>query len=472
MSRGKLFVAGRSAALPPNQHWWRCLQRVQRGGPLAHLPKAIVLLILLSAPTYAETLRDALAMAYRTSPVLHGQQALQRATAEGEVQARSGLLPQVSLDASAGYIREPYDTVNYAAGTVDSNDTAANLTVSQNLYSFGRIGSAVRAALARSAAGQQGVRVTEQQLFQAAIGAYMDVLRDSEILAIRKADLDTLTRQVANTTSRFNLGADVTRTDVAQAQTQQDAARAALAAAQAQLDASRAEYADVIGAPPGSLAPPASLPALPHNLRDALNRAEAASPTIAQSKLAARASEDDIATARDAELPSIGVQASVGVIGPASPFHTGAYQQVASAEVTVTQPLYSGGLFASQMRAAQDRNEADRQFAESADRTARQSVLTAWSATQAGITATSADVAQQQAARVALKGYQTEYGYGLRSTLDVLIADENLRAAEVALAVSRHDTLIAEASLLAATGDLRIGTLMQLPDAPTPHARR
>jgi outer membrane protein len=79
---------------------------------------------------------------------------------------------------------------------------------------------------------------------------------------------------------------------------------------------------------------------------------------------------------------------------------------------------------------------------------------------------------QQQAARVALKGYQTEYGYGLRSTLDVLIADENLRAAEVALAVSRHDTLIAEASLLAATGDLRIGTLMQLPDAPTPHARR
>jgi hypothetical protein len=146
--------------MPPNQHWGRCLQGVL--GPLAYLPKAIVLLMLLSAPAYAETLREALAMAYRTSPVLHGQQALQRATAEGAVQARSALLPQVSLDASAGYIREPYDTVNYAAGTVDSNDTAANLTVSQNLYSFGRIGSAVRAALARAAAGEQGVRVTER----------------------------------------------------------------------------------------------------------------------------------------------------------------------------------------------------------------------------------------------------------------------------------------------------------------------
>jgi len=53
-----------------------------------------------------------------------------------------------------------------------------------------------------------------------------------------------------------------------------------------------------------------------------------------------------------------------------------------------------------------------------------------------------------------LKGYQLEYGYGLRSTLDVLIADENLRAAQVSLAESRHDTIVAEASLLAVTGGL------------------
>ena len=409
---------------------------------------------------HAETLRDAIAQAYRTSPTLHGQQAQQRAIEEGAVQARSGWLPQLGVSASAGYVREPYNSVDYAAGTVDSNDTQAALTLTQPLYSGGRVAGAVHAADARAQAGRQGLRETEAQLFQSVIGAYTDMLRDTSILAVRHADLDTLRRQVANTTSRYQLGAGVTRTDVAQAETQQDAAVAALAAAQSQLDASRAEYTAIIGATPGDLADPTGLPGLPHSLNEALNRAQAANPLLAQSQLTARASEADIATARAAELPSVGVQASVGYIGPAAPFHTGDYQRTASALITVTQPIYSGGLFASQVRQAQDRNEADRQTADATERQAIQSVLTAWSQVQAGLTATTANQSQVAAAQIALKGYQAEYAYGLRSTLDVLIADENLRSAQVNLAESRHDTLIAEAALLAATGDLQLRTLL------------
>jgi outer membrane protein len=419
------------------------------------------LLLVLPLAARAETLQQALMLAYRTSPLLHGQQALQRATEENTVQAEAGWKPQISLNASGGYSREPCDTVNYAQGTVDTNDTQATLNVNQPLYTGGRVASAVRAAEARAQSGQQGLRVTEEQLFQAAIGAYMDVLRDSEILDIRRADLETLRRQVANTTSRFNLGTGVTRTDVTQAETQQDAAEAALAAAQAQLDASRAEYADVIGAPPGTLTDPGSLPGLPASVHEALKRAQAANPALAQSQLAARASDADIANARAGAMPSVGVQASVGEIGPASPFHTGQYQEVASALITVTQPIYTGGLVASQVRQAEDRHEADSQAAEAAERTAAQNVLTAWSATQAGLTSIRANQAQVAAAQTALRGYQAEYGYGLRSTLDVLIADENLRAAQVGLAESRHDTLVAEAALLAATGDLQLRGLLR-----------
>ena len=58
------------------------------------------------------------------------------------------------------------------------------------------------------------------------------------------------------------------------------------------------------------------------------------------------------------------------------------------------------------------------------------------------------------AAELALKGVRAEYAFGLRSTLDILVADESLRGAQLALARSRSDTLIAQAALLRATGRL------------------
>jgi outer membrane protein len=47
---------------------------------------------------------------------------------------------------------------------------------------------------------------------------------------------------------------------------------------------------------------------------------------------------------------------------------------------------------------------------------------------------------------------RAEYAFGLRSTLDILVADESLRAAQLALARNRSDLVIAQAALLHATG--------------------
>ncbi len=417
--------------------------------------------LLCAASARAETLRDAIATAYRTSPVLHGQQALQRATAENAVQARAGWRPTIAINGSGGYQRLPYDTLNFSYGAVDSNQAQAALAVTQPLYTGGRVSSAVRATDARTQAGLAGLHATEETVFQSVIGAYMDVLRDTTILGIRKADLQTLARQVSNTAARFRLGTGVTRTDVAQAKAQQQAAQAALLAAEAQLAASRANYIAIVGAAPIDLTDPGNLPDLPKTLHMALDRAAVADPLVAQSRLAALASAEDIASARAATMPSVELQASIGSIGPASPLHTGQYQSQASAIISVTVPIYQGGLIASQIRQAKDKNEAAEDAANNTTRQEVQIVMTAWSATQAGLAAIKANSAQVASATMALRGYQAEYGYGLRSTLDVLIADENLRAAQISLAQSRDDTLVAEAQLLAATGDLRFGTLMQ-----------
>jgi outer membrane protein len=73
---------------------------------------------------------------------------------------------------------------------------------------------------------------------------------------------------------------------------------------------------------------------------------------------------------------------------------------------------------------------------------------------------TAANLAQAKAAEDTLRGIQAEYGYGLRTTFDVLVADQNLRSAQVALAFSRHDTYVAEAAVLSAAGRLEAATLL------------
>ena len=65
---------------------------------------------------------------------------------------------------------------------------------------------------------------------------------------------------------------------------------------------------------------------------------------------------------------------------------------------------------------------------------------------------------------------QAEYGFGLRTTLDVLIVDDNLRAAQFSLAQSRHDVTLAEAAFLQADGRLQITYLVS--DQPAYEPRK
>jgi outer membrane protein len=59
---------------------------------------------------------------------------------------------------------------------------------------------------------------------------------------------------------------------------------------------------------------------------------------------------------------------------------------------------------------------------------------------------------QVRAASVAFEGVQAEFQVGLRTTLDVLNAQQELRNAELLLINSRRDAYVAEASVLASMG--------------------
>lgn len=439
---------------------------------MRHSSLFVLALLVASTATFpaiadAQTLQEALALAYQSNPTLRGEQANQRAITENSAQARSGWRPTVQVNLNAAYQQGPY-TGAFALGSYTSNSAEGYVSAQQTLYSFGHVANQVRAADARSRAEQHQLRLVEAQVFTNAITAYMNVLRDRNILDVRRADLDMLTRQVQLTTSRYNLGGQpseqVTRTDVEQAETRRRSAEVAVTQAQATLAASVAQFRAVIGADPDELTMPASLPGLPATLDQALRTALALNPQLIQTQETKKATSADIDTARSQWGPQIQVQGTFGTIGPASPFRGGQYGEEVTGLVQLVQPIYNGDLYNSQIRQARNRDEQARESVELARRTALQDVATNWHAVENGLEAIRAGTAEVRSGETSLKGYQIEYGYGLRSTTDVLYADQNLRSAQVELASSRHDTIVAEAALLAAMGRLQSGDL--LPNLP------
>jgi len=444
---------------------------MNRARPLSRTFRAALSALAIAAassPCVAETLQDALALAYQSNPVLLGQRYQQQALDETYVQAKSGLAPTASLTAQGQFARGP-NSSEFNQGFSNTNYGAPSLNITQPLYTGGRTTWALRAAEASVAAGREDLRSVESQVLLSAIQGYVDVLRDQQVLQIRQADMTTLDHQVAESSAKYDLG-QVTKTDVAQARAQLESARASLAAAQAQLQISRAEYQAAVGQPPGALVDPTDLPGMPKSVDEAFDLAAASNPLLLQSQLKEKASHDQIGAAKSAYHPTVALQGSVGVIGPISPMDTRAYGPNESASLTVTLPLLTAGIAASQVRQAVAQNSSDMETLEATRRQVVQTVSQAWSQLLAGQIGVTAGQAQVQAAETALKGSQAEYGYGLRTTLDVLIADENLRAAQLSLAQSRHDAFLAAAGVLMVCGRLEIRSL--IPAEPTYDPKR
>jgi outer membrane protein len=450
--------------------------------------------LALGAAARAETLAEAIALAYGTNPQLQAARASQRALDETYVQARAGWGPTVGLVGQAYWQHTAFGreassvlaatggspslggagatstgsavtstgTTTEGAEPSDLNYGYAALSVSQPLYTGGKVAAEVSAAEAAVRAGRQSLRATEASVLAAVITAYQDVLRDTAILRIREEAVRVLGAQSDEASAKFKVG-QANRVDVCQAGAQRAAADALVASARADLAVSRAEYVAAVGQSPADLAEAPDLPGLPATVDAAFDAAEAGSPALLQAQLTETASRARVAAARANLRPTVTAQASYGAEGTLQPFASRDFDRVATGEVIFTQPIFTGGLNGSLVRQALAQNGADRVSIETTRRGVVQQVSQAW-ATLAGARASLAsDLTGLKAAQTAFDGIREEYRVGLTTTLDVLIQQQTLESAELSVASARHDAYLAQANLLSAMGrleaqDLAAGT--------------
>ena len=408
----------------------------------------------------AEDLAEAISLAYETNPALVSQRAQLQATDEGYVQAEAGFRPTVSLQAGASYSRSPQSSLFGGQVLTEANTGSAALSVTQPLYTGGRTTAEVRAAEAQIRAGREQLRSVEANVTFAVIQAYCDVLRDRAALAIQKEGFKILLDAVNEIRARFEAGA-ITVTDKFQAETQLESTRAQLESAQAQLEISTAEYVTAVGRSPGDLTPPPTLPALPADVGTAFDIADRESPTIRQAQFTEAADRAQVQEAQASGRPTVSLSGQFGYIGSVVPLSQHDYLRNVGVTATISQPLFSGGLIASQVRQAAAQDTSARVQVEVARRNMIQAVSQAWSQRRAAHANTVSDAAAVMAAQATFDGMRVEYRAGLRTTLEVLIAQETLTGAEIALAAARHDEYVAEASLLGAVGRLEPRIVLQ-----------
>ncbi len=441
-----------------------------RGALLSYVVIGVLASTVGLAPlARAESLADAIALAYQTNPTLQSERAQLRGIDETYVQARAGFGPTVQVQATGTYTQQKLGKSNEAvqrAGNPDApkfigqNSGDANLIVEQPLYTGGRTEAEVKSAEARIRAGREALRATEANVTLAVIQAYTDILRDQQSLDVRRTSVQELAEQLREIQARRRAG-EVTLTDEAQAQAQLASEHALYATAQGQLEFDRTAYTTVVGRNPGELPAEPALPNLPQTVDQAFDTAEASSPDLYQAQWTELQSRDQVVAARAADRPTISLRASYGYDGSLSPFEGRNYNRALTGEAVITQPIFTSGLNGSLIRQAIDQNTSDRINIETARRAMIQSVANAWNQRSTAQANVDAQTAQVRAAQVAFEGMKIEYRAGLRSTLDVLVAEETLRDAELALIAAHHDTYVAGAAVLRYIGRLDASDLLQ-----------
>ena len=278
--------------------------------------------------------------------------------------------------------------------------------------------------------GREALRNTGQGVLLDAVTAYTNVLANQSLVEAQRINVTFLRETLATTKKRLE-GGDVTPTDVAQAEARLSRGLADLNAAEVGLAISQALYAQVIGAPPGRLVPPASIDRL-------LPRTREEAIAIAR-KDASRHSGRDVRyrygpvrhqDRREQPVAAASVQAGVSrnrntdtTLGA-----NGHRQRLDPGQANV--PIYDGGLAASQIRQAKETGDAEPASCWSSSATQTQTaVVSAWVAYEGAKIALSAAESRRSAPPPSHSpGVQKEAQAGQRTTLDVLNSQQDLMA--------------------------------------------
>ncbi|CAA7617302.1 Outer membrane protein [Candidatus Terasakiella magnetica] len=408
-----------------------------------------VLAVDAAQPAYAETLEEVLASTYSSNPTLAARRARVRSIDEGVPQALSNWRPTVSLTGSVG--RGSYSNNTLSRFSMVRTPKTSALTITQPLFRGGRTVAATSQADNTVLAERAQLSATEASILLSAATAYLNVVRDEQVVKLSINNEQVLRKQLEATQERFKVG-EITRTDVSQAEARLARATADRVAAEGTLQSSRANYVNNVGQPPEKLQEPDMLSSLPASLEDVTATALSQNPNVIAADYTYSAANDGVDLVFGELLPTVSLSGDISRQLQTSTMRNSNIAREVLLNLSV--PLYEGGGTYSRVRAAKHTAGQRRIEADQARRDAIETATKAWESLQAARAQARSYGSQIAASELALAGVREESKVGSRTVLDVLNAEQELFDARVNLTKAKRDVLVAAFQVKSSLGQL------------------
>ena len=420
--------------------------------PILALAVTLACLGAAVPPLAAQSLDETLVAAYQTNPTLLAARAELGAVNEAVPQELSNYRPDVEAVGRAGVQR--IDTNKTEAE--NTNPLEGELLANQPLYRGGRTVAGVARAEAEVRAQRSRLDSVEQSVLLDAATAYMDVWRDQAVVRLNLNNEQVLARELEATQDRFDVG-ELTRTDIAQAESRLARATAQRIQSEGDLDSSRATFEEVVDIAPGILIQPPQPSGLPANLDEALATAESANPDLKSAVFAEEAARHQVRASIGELLPEVSLTARLRHAED----QTSDNFEVNEARIlaVVSVPLYQQGFVSSRVRRDKQIVKQRRIEIDEARRRVLQDTIDAWDGLVTARASVQAFESEVASAEIALEGVREENMVGQRTILDVLDAEQELLDAQVNLARSQRDVIVAAFQTRHSTGSLTAADL-------------
>ena len=413
----------------------------------------VIASILYFSNAFAVTLLDALNQTYKNNIQLNAERENIKASEEDVNIAKSNYKPSLTLSGTKS-IEDTNKLTNQSGGDATISDVdpfSTSIKLEQTLLDFGRGLTLQKNITALDLAKAQLVK-KEQDILQNAIYAFTNLIFAREALDINEKNLNLLIRQVENDKIRRDRG-QITNTDLAQSESSLAGAQAEFVKAKSDLLINKLNYENIIGkiSDPNQLQKSSNaIVSLPSTLDEALNLSKQNNPDILIAKLDLEKSEKDLAISESDLKPTASLSLQRTYTDDLSATVDEKEQDVLKA--TLSWPFYSGGKKRSTINKNSNLTTRKRLLLDDAVRTNETNVASAWSSLQSSESFLNSVKVQVSAAEIANEGIAAEYERGSRTTLDVIQSNSLLLSAQISLASSEKNYLMAQYSLLKAVG--------------------
>jgi multidrug efflux system outer membrane protein len=389
------------------------------------------------------------------------------------VTTRSGLFPQIGAGADASRQR-----TSQSAGIPIPNGISpiynqfdATVSVAWEIDLFGKVRRQTEAARANLLASEEGRRATILTLVSSVASAYINLRNLDRQLEIAKETVESRDESVRVFTLRFK-GGEVSQMELAQSQSEYEAAKATIPQIELQIGQQENALSVLIGKNPGAILRGRELstmgtPPIPNGLPSELLERR---PDLLQAEQALVAENALIGAAKALYFPSISLTGLFGTVSSQfSNLFTGP-ARVWSFAGSVTQPIFTAGNIAGQVKQAEARQQEALFSYEKSIQVAFQEVEDALISVQKTHEQLAVVANQVEALHTYARLARLRYEGGYTSYIEVLDAERSLFNAQLSYTQTQGAELTSFVSLYKAMGGgwVLAAEKLSIPPPPAP----